>query len=231
MGVHAGPRRLRRDPDRDREVRRQAHLSRHRRVPARSPRHGVARRRQGQARVVRRRRLDLGLAHPDRVVPHPGHRSQAVLQLLRRGHPRRERDGRRERPGRLRDGLRPEPERDDRVGQARQGCDQDRLAVRPAPQRRHRGPQELRPGARQAHPADPARDHRGPGQDHPAQSLHGLRRRHPRELQDDRGRGGPRGAHQGRSDGRGGRGAAGRSAGTTRSRSSRGSPRAGCDSC
>jgi len=43
-------------------------------------------------------------------------RSQAVVQLLRRRHARGERDRRRQRPGRLRNGLRPQPQRDDGGG-------------------------------------------------------------------------------------------------------------------
>ena len=42
------------------------------------------------------------------------HRAQAVLQLLGRIHARRQRDRGGQRSGRLRDGLRPQPQRDDR---------------------------------------------------------------------------------------------------------------------
>ena len=74
--------------------------------------------------------LDLGLAHPHRVVQEAEHRSQAVLQLLRRRHARRQRDRGGQRPGRLRDRLRPQPQRDDRGRQAREERDRDRVDLR-----------------------------------------------------------------------------------------------------
>ena len=95
-------------------------------------REGLAGRRQGQARVVRRRGLDLGLAHPDRVVQEAEHRPQAVLQLLRRRHARGQRDRGGQRPGRLRDGLRPQPQRHDRGRQARDATP-PRSSGRPIP--------------------------------------------------------------------------------------------------
>src|SRR5215467_1740550 len=196
VGVRARQRRFGGDGHRHRQVRRQAHLSRHRRVQAWTRDQDVAAGRQGQARLLRRRGLHLGLADSHRVVQDARHRSQDLLRLFRRRDDRRQRDVRGERPGRLRDGLRPQPQRHDGVGQARQGGHRGGVGVRPAAQRRHRRAQRLRSRAGQAPPGDPPRHHGGGGQDHPAEPLHGLRGRHAPELQDDRGRGRARGPDQ-----------------------------------
>ena len=67
-------------------------------------------------------------------------------------------------------------------------------------------PKDFDPALAQRIQQHPGRDHRGAGQDDPAQSLHRLRGRRARELQDDRGRGHPRRPHQEEVDGgRGGR--------------------------
>src|SRR5215467_3414799 len=196
VGLRACQRGLQRHGHRHRQVRRQAHLSRHRGVQARERDQDVAPGRQGQACLLRRRGLHLGLADSHRVVQDAQHRPQDLLRLFRRRDARRQRDVRGERPGRLCDGLRPQPQRHDGVGQARQGGDRGRVGLRPAAQRCHRRAQGLRSRAGQAPPGDPPRHHGGGGQDHPAKPLHGLCGRHAPELQDDRGRGRARGPDQ-----------------------------------
>src|SRR5215468_5270078 len=196
VGLRARQRRLRRHGHRHRQVRRQARLPRHRGVQARERDQDVAAGRQAQACLLCRRGFHLGLADSHRVVQDARHRPQDLLRLFRRRDARRQRDVRGERPGRLRDGLRPQPQRHDGVGQARQGGDRGRVGLRSAPQRRHRRAQRFRSRAGQAPPGYPLRHHGGGGQDHPAEPLHGLRGRHAPELQDDRGRGRARGPDQ-----------------------------------
>ncbi len=83
---------------------------------------------QRQARLLCRCRLDLGLAHPDLLVQDARDRPQELLQLFGRA-PRTPPTRSRVASGQvdLRDGLRPQPQRDDRGRKARQERDRGGL--------------------------------------------------------------------------------------------------------
>ncbi len=77
--------------------------------------HQVSRRHQGHVDLVRRRRLNLGVADSD-LVRQGGleDRSEDLLEVLRRCHPRRQRNRGAGWSGGPRDRLRPQSQRDDR---------------------------------------------------------------------------------------------------------------------
>ena len=77
------------DVDRHRQIRRQAGLSRDRHRPAGPRNQKMARRRQGAAHVLRRCRLDLGLAHSDLLVQIARARSEDLFPVSRGLRPMR----------------------------------------------------------------------------------------------------------------------------------------------